>query len=172
MKTAWLAILISSIGLWFILGTPASGAELPLGESERRGIIAGVLSGLAYALLIIIIRGIASKYLPLFIVFIQNTFIALMLLPFVLKMHITPQSLPYLVTLGIVHSTVAPWLYVEGIKSVKANEAAILGYLEPLGAIILALIFLHEIPGAKALLGGILILYSGFMILKSRGVRH
>lgn len=34
---------------------------------------------------------------------------------------------------------------------------AILGYFEPVGAIILALIFLHEVPDIKALLGGALI---------------
>ena len=78
-------------------------------------------------------------------------------------MPFTAQSLPYILILGIVHSTIAPFLYVQGFHSVKANEAAILGYLEPVGAIILALIFLHEIPGVNALLGGALILYSGLM---------
>lgn len=169
LKTAWLAIILSSIGLWFILGTPGSGEGISLGDSERLGIIAGVLSGLAYALIILIVRGIASKYSALFIVFIQNTLVALVLLPFILKMHLTLQSLPYIITLGIVHSTIAPLLYVQGFKSVKANEAAILGYFEPVGAIILALIFLHEVPGIKALLGGALILYSGYMVLRSRG---
>ena len=77
-------------------------------------------------------------------------------------------SLPYLVTMGVVHSTIAPLLYVQGLKSVKANEAAILGYFEPVGAIILALVVLHEIPGAIALLGGALILVSGYMILRAR----
>ena len=53
-------------------------------------------------------------------------------------------------------------------RSVKANEAAILGYFEPVGAILLALIFFREVPGKIALLGGALILYSGYMILKAR----
>ena len=77
-------------------------------------------------------------------------------------------TLPYLLTMGIVHSTIAPLLYVQGFKSVKANEAAILGYVEPVGATILALIFFHEVPGFQALLGGSLILFSGYMILKTR----
>ncbi len=169
LKTTWLAIILSSVGLWFILGEPVSGGwSVPRG-SEQEGIIAGVLSGMAYALIILIIRKIALRYSSLFIIFIQNGIVALLLFPFVLKMHLTLQSLPYLITLGIVHSTIAPLLYVQGLKSVKANEAAILGYFEPVGAIILALIFLNEIPGIKALLGGALILYSGFMILKGVG---
>ncbi|HDK81603.1 MAG TPA: hypothetical protein ENH31_03415, partial [Nitrospirae bacterium] len=167
LKVAWLAILLSSIGLWSMLGAPFFGDVVSLSDSERQGIIAGALSGLAYAFLILIIRGIAKKYSSLFIVCVQNCLVALMLLPFIAGIPLTLQALPYILILGIVHSTIAPFLYVQGFHSVKANEAAILGYLEPVGAVILALIFLHEVPGLKALLGGALILYSGFMILRS-----
>ncbi len=168
LKTAWLAIILSSFGLWFILGAPASGEEIFTGDSESRGIIAGLLSGFAYALLILIIRGIASQFSALFIIFIQNSLVALLLLPFVPMIQLTWQSLPYIVTLGIVHSTIAPLLYVQGFRSVKAHEAAILGYLEPIGAILLAWIFLNEIPEIKVILGGALILYSGFMIIRNK----
>ena len=167
-RTAWLAIVISSIGLWFILGNNSPAAGVHQGGSEHLGIIAGALSGLAYAFLILIIRRIAPLYSALFITFIQNGIVAIVLLPFVLNIQVTMQSLPYLITMGIVHSTIAPWLYVQGFKSVKANEAAILGYFEPVGAIILAFFVLHEVPGLTALLGGALILFSGYLILRSR----
>jgi drug/metabolite transporter (DMT)-like permease len=169
LKKAWYAIILSSIGLWFILGMPISGGTLSFSDSERLGIIAGVLSGLAYALLIIMIRQIASKFSTLFIICMQNCLVVLILLPFVYTIPLTVQSLPYMLTLGVVHSTFAPFLYVQGFHSVKANEAAILGYLEPVGAILLAMIFLHELPGFRALLGGALILLSGYMIVNSRG---
>ncbi len=158
----WLAIVLSSLGLWLMIG------GISIGSSEWNGIVAGVFSGLTYAFLILIVRGIVSKYSTLFIVFIQNAILCLLLLPFVLNIPFTSQSLPYLITMGIVHSTIAPLLYVQGFRSVKANEAAILGYFEPVGATILALIFLHEIPQKNALLGGVLILFSGFMILIRR----
>lgn len=169
LRTTWLAILLSSIGLWFIISTSASGEEISFSNSESRGIIAGVLSGFSYAFLILIIRSIASKFSSLFIIFIQNVLVAVFLLPFIFNSGLGMQHLPYIVTLGVVHSTIAPFLYVRGFKKVKANEAAILGYFEPVGAIILALIFLHEVPGMQALLGGILILYSGFMVIRARG---
>jgi drug/metabolite transporter (DMT)-like permease len=167
-KTAWIAIALSSIGLWFILaGKPANTAAF--NESrEHLGIIAGALSGLAYALLILTIRRIASLYSSLFITFIQNVIVAAVLLPFILGIHVSTQSLPYLITMGVLHSTIAPLLYVQGLKSAKANEAAILGYFEPVGAIILAFVVLHEVPGSTALVGGALILFSGYMILKGR----
>jgi drug/metabolite transporter (DMT)-like permease len=167
VKRTWIAIIISSVGLWLILGTPDSGEWMALGEGERRGIIAGTLSGLAYALIILLLKVITSKYPSLFIVFAQNSIAALILLPFALDTPLTAHSLPYVITMGILHSTIAPLLYVQGFKSVRANEAAILGYLEPAGAVILALIFLNEIPGLQALAGGGLILYSGYMTIRS-----
>jgi drug/metabolite transporter (DMT)-like permease len=152
-KTTWLAIIFSSIGLWLILSGKPSDTEAFHGNREHLGIIAGALSGLAYAFLILIVRRIASLYSSLFIIFIQNGIVAAVLLPFVFSIHVSLQALPYLITMGVLHSTLAPLLYVQGFRSVKANEAAILGYFEPVGAIILALVVLHEVPGLTALLG-------------------
>ena len=166
--TTWAAIALSSIGLWFILQGAESETAIPLSSSEKMGIIAGALSGLAYAFLIILIRRIVSCYSSLFITFIQNGIVALLLLPFMLHITVTMQVLPYLIIMGVVHSTIAPLLYVQGFRSVKANEAAILGYCEPVGATILAFIFFHEVPGITALLGGSMILLSGYLILRAR----
>jgi len=167
-KKAWLAILLSSIGLWFILWGKSHVSEIARYDREDLGIMAGALSGVAYAFLILTIRRIAPLYSSLFITFIQNGIVTLVLLPFVYTIPLPMQSLPYLLTMGVVHSTIAPLLYVQGFRSVRANEAAILGYFEPIGATLLALIFFHEVPGLQALFGGALILYSGYMILKSR----
>jgi drug/metabolite transporter (DMT)-like permease len=166
-KTTWLAIVLSSVGLWFILGGkfPYMGAYH--GSRENLGIIAGALSGLAYAFLILLIRRIASLYSSLFIIFIQNCIVALVLLPFVINHPFSLHNLKYLLIMGVVHSTIAPILYVQGFRSVKAYEAAILGYLEPVGATLLAFAILNEVPGIQALLGGLLILYSGYLILKA-----
>jgi drug/metabolite transporter (DMT)-like permease len=167
-KTTWTAIILSSAGLWLVLGGKASGLQTFNTGNEHLGIIAGALSGLAYAFLIIIIRKIAALYSSIFITFIQNGVAALMLLPFVFRVPVSMETLTYLIIMGIVHSTIAPLLYVQGFRSVKANEAAVLGYFEPVAAIILAFFVLHEVPGVTALFGGILILFSGYMILKAR----
>lgn len=167
-KTTWTAIILSSAGLWLVLGGKTSGLQTFNTGNEHLGIIAGALSGLAYAFLIIIIRKIAALYSSIFITFIQNGIVALMLLPFVFNVPVSMEILTYLIIMGIVHSTIAPLLYVQGFRSVKANEAAILGYFEPVAAIILAFVVLHEVPGITALFGGVLILLSGYMILKAR----
>jgi len=166
-KTAWAAIALSSMGLWFMLGMPDFLDLLSANDGNTKGIIAGASSGLAYAFIILTVRGIVSRFSALFIVFIQNLIVALVLLPFVIGTGISYDALPFLITMGFIHSTLAPMLYVDGIRTVKANEAAILGYFEPVGAIILAFIFLHEIPEIMALFGGGMIIFSGIMILKA-----
>jgi drug/metabolite transporter (DMT)-like permease len=166
VRSTWIAIIFSSIGLWLILGTPDSVGWAAMGDGDRNGIIAGTLSGLAYALIILLLRAIALKYPPIFIVFVQNSIASLVLLPFALNTPLTAQSLPYVIIMGALHSTIAPILYVQGFKSVKANEAAVLGYMEPVGAVILALIFLNEVPSLQALTGGCLIIFSGYMTIK------
>jgi drug/metabolite transporter (DMT)-like permease len=167
-KTTWIAILLSSFGLWIMLWMPSSGGSVSMSAGERQGIIAGACSGFAYACIILMLRTLASKYMPIVIIFIQSSMVAIFLLPFVLNISVPAQSLPYLFILGVVHSIIAPLLYTQGFKSVRANEAAILGYFEPVGATLLAFVFLHEAPGIAALIGGALIMLSGYLILKGR----
>lgn len=170
LRITWIAIMLSSLGLWVMLGRPDFTQMFSFNDANTRGIIAGVLSGIAYAFIILTIRGIASRFSALFIVFVQNLVVVLVLFPFILGTENIYQALPYMITMGFLHSTVAPILYVDGLKTVKANEAAVLGYFEPVGAIILAFIFLQEVPEPMALFGGGLIIISGIMILRLRKV--
>ena len=69
---------------------------------------------------------------------------------------------------GALHSTLAPLLYYNALRKVMAQHAAILGYMEPLAAIPLAFLFLSETPSLVALFGGVLILFSGYLVIHSR----
>lgn len=163
---AWIMIALSSIGLWFIISSSVAGGIKPVQRGEFLGVIAGVCSGIAYAFIILILRYISSRFSSLLIVFIQNGIISLLLLPFAVPIAFYP--LLMVTAMGILHSTIAPVLYFNGFKRVKATEAAILGYFEPVGAIILALILLQEVPDMRALIGGACILFSGVIIMKRR----
>ncbi|MFA4829254.1 MAG: EamA family transporter [Thermodesulfovibrionales bacterium] len=43
-----------------------------------------------------------------------------------------------------------------------------LGYIEPVSAIILSMIFLSEMPGINSIIGGVLIIFSGYLTLRER----
>jgi drug/metabolite transporter (DMT)-like permease len=71
-----------------------------------------------------------------------------------------------IVVLGIVHATFIPALFFRALRWASAQLSSILGYIEPLSAVALAAVFLGEIPEAKALLGGVLILFAGFLAVR------
>ena len=150
-------IAIASIGLWIML----DGFSLHTGHTA--GIISGLASGVAYAFIVIFVRKYARDFHPLVLTFLINIVIAASLVPFVREIPLHAWR-SYLF-MGIVHSTIAPILYYKGLQSVTANKAAVLGYLEPVCAILFSMIFLNEIPGFNSLIGGALIIFSGYLTL-------
>jgi len=161
-----IALCIATIGLWIMFGQNGFKYFSSQMTSELMGIIAGLGSGFFYALLIIMIRAFVKDYNPYVLVFFQNMFIVIYLLPF-FKM-ISFKSLLLLCAMGLVHSTVAPYLYYYGLTGVPAHRAAVLGYLEPLGSILFGMIFFNELPAVSVYIGGALILLSGYLTIKKR----
>ncbi|HAK89676.1 MAG: hypothetical protein A2X55_04615 [Nitrospirae bacterium GWB2_47_37] len=168
-----LAVAVATAGLWIMLGV--SAGELfrlaVAGDRNTGGIIAGLFSGLAYAILIILIRILAKDFNPLVLTFFQNLIIAAVLAPFVFS---TPRLLDSLTSawwvfavMGVVHSTVAPVLYFRGMRDVTAGKTAILGYLEPVCAIFLGALFLSEAVNLTTVIGGAMILFSGYLTIRS-----
>jgi drug/metabolite transporter (DMT)-like permease len=134
------------------------------------GILAGTASGIAYAFVIIVSRQISRMmmYHKAIIVLLWTT--AIVTAPFALSMdyHLSTRSALLLLSTGLLHSTTAPLLYFSALRQVLAQHAAILGYTEPLAAIPLAFVFLSERPSFAALIGGVLILFSGYLVVHSR----
>jgi drug/metabolite transporter (DMT)-like permease len=152
-------IILASIGLWIML------EGFSFKEDHTAGIMAGLFSGLAYAIIIIFLRMHSQNFKPLVLCFFTNLFIIMMLAPFIREFPFN--SLWIYMFMGIVHSTIAPILYYKGLQSVTANKAAILGYLEPVCAVSFSILFLNEMLGINTIIGGILIILSGYLTLKS-----
>lgn len=168
-KTA-AAVAVASVGLWVMLDIQPRNFIGMLLSSDRSsaGILAGLFSGLAYALLVIAIRTVAKDFDAAVMTFVQNVTIMCLLLPFVGLPEGFMSSLWAFVLMGIVHSTIAPYLYMNGLREVSAGRAAVLGYLEPVCAILLGLLFLHEAVGYKTLAGGLMILFSGYITIRDK----
>ena len=162
------SIVLASTGLWILLGINPLDVlgffERP--DGDALGIMSGLLSGLAYAVIIIAVRVYARSYNALSLALAQNLMICLILLPFVREFP--SHALWSFLLMGAVHSTLAPVLYFKGMREVSATRTAALGYIEPLGAIVFAMIFLGEYPRAVSLLGGALILLSGYITIRQK----
>lgn len=166
----FIALAISTAGLVIMLDiSPAQFfALLFAGDKNTIGIIAGLVSGIAYGVLIIILRFFAQKFNPIILTFFQNATIAFILLPLIEIPVDFTSALWAFGVMGVVHSTIAPLLYFRGLREVTANKSAILGYLEPVCAIILGMIFLNEAVTYKTVIGGVMIIFSGYLTIARR----
>lgn len=166
-KVTLISLPIAVTGMAMIVfaagGLKFSSAHLP-------GIIAGTASGLGYALVILLSRRLSQVLLhhKAIIMLLWITVIATAPIALSVEYSINFRSGLLLFITGVFHSTTAPLMYFSALKKVLAQHAAILGYIEPLSAIPLAFLFLSERPPLAALLGGVLILLSGYLIVHAR----
>ena len=72
-----------------------------------------------------------------------------------------------LLAFGIVGSIFTYGFYIYGIKHTDVSVAGIIFLLEPLFATLLAFGLLGEIPGIRVVIGGMLILISAGIVLKT-----
>lgn len=168
-KKVIFAVAIASSGLWIMLNMSATQFLnlLIAGDKNTVGTLSGLISGFAYAAVIIVIRFLAQNVHPIVMTFFQNSIIAAILFPFIEVPHDIVTGLWAFGIMGIIHSTIAPILYFRGMREVTANKSAILGYLEPVCAIILGIIFLHEAVTYKTIIGGAMIIFSGYLTIRS-----
>jgi drug/metabolite transporter (DMT)-like permease len=166
-KTTLFSLPIAALGMTMIV---LAGGGLKTGGAHTAGIIAGTISGVAYALIIIFSRQLSRMLMHHKAVVLLPWITTIAMAPAVLFMdhHLDFRKAGLLFLTGVFHSTIAPLLYYDALRKVMAQHAAILGYMEPLAAIPLAYLLLSETPSLLALFGGLLILISGFLIVHAR----
>ncbi len=139
-------------------------------DSTFRGVLWGVFSGLTFSVLSIINRMLTARHPSVLIAFGQDLVAALALLPFafLLRPAWTGRDIALLAVLGIVCTAGAHTLFIQGLRRISAQAASIVSSLEPVYGIVLAFIFLKEVPVPRTIVGGAVILGAVIVIsLKS-----
>jgi drug/metabolite transporter (DMT)-like permease len=132
------------------------------------GIGSGLLAALFYALVTISgkkVSGMEASSLVLW----QTAVAAVVLTPYVFwkGMTVPPaMSLMAMVSIGVIHTALALTLYFIGLNRVKVQHVGVLGYLDPVSAILFAFLFFQEVPGLQTMIGGGMILISSYLILR------
>ncbi|HAW60300.1 MAG TPA: EamA family transporter [Actinobacteria bacterium] len=161
-RATLLSLTLSMLGVALIV----SPFGFALGGSYLAGIVCALGSAISYGLLVIASK-VLLQHLPILTMMFYEDLIGVLLLsPFLFLSHseISSTAWVLLVILGVVHTALAAFLYLSGLKDIKAQQAGVLAYFDPLSAIVFALIFLGEVPGILTLIGGLLILLAGFNI--------
>jgi drug/metabolite transporter (DMT)-like permease len=163
-RVTLISLPIAVLGMIMIV---AAGGKFSLNSAQSAGIVAGTLSGLAYAFVIIFSRRLSQLILHHKAIIVNLWITAAITAPAALTAdyQVSFRAGALLLVSGLLHSNLAPLLYFSALRKVMAQHAAILGYMEPLAAIPLAFLILSETPTLTTLFGGILILVSGYMVM-------
>ena len=158
-----LCFVMSTIGLVLITGFGTSGAG-----TDTVGILFGLGAAVFYASAVLM-----NKYIRdvdgMRRTFWQFLAATVVLLPYVLLsggFHLQQMALTgwgSLLIVGLVHTGLCYCLYFSALKELPGQKAAILSYIDPLVAVVVSVVLLHEAIHFWQIAGGVLIL--GFTLL-------
>lgn len=153
----------TKISDWVTIGLVIFGMFLffldKLGPSSFAGNIMGVLSGVAFAFLIIFLRK-QKDASPIESTLMGNILTALIGLPFMFRSVPNAISWVGIILLGVFQLGLSYILYSTAIKYVTALEAILISVIEPILNPIWVFLFAGEKPSTWALFGGTIILTS------------
>lgn len=167
----------SAVAVLAATGLVALVPEFSWSSDTLRGLALGIVSGFTFAWLAIRNRSLVLDLAPTRIALWQNLFAALCLLP-VVALFDRPSEWPtrsefaLLVALGVVCTGLAHTLFIASMQRVSAHAASVVAALEPVYGIALAAWLLNEIPAARTLAGGALVVAAALVAsLPARVIR-
>ncbi len=149
----WALIGLAFLGLALII----SGQRFSLHDRDFVGVILAFIAALFYALIPNFgrfLKEVDGKVLTL----LQLGIASAVLAPFVVASNVGNPVWWAILVLVVVHTVLALFLYMDGLKTVEVNEAALLSYLDPMSAVVYAFLVFGEVPGIMTVIGGALIL--------------
>lgn len=152
------AVGIALIGL-FVMVKPQQGISM--------GVVLAFISAIAYAGTTLLFKKGSSSFKPYELAFSQNAVAVMGLLLWVL-FHWQPLAttdLTLILISGIVLQSVGLVFFLKGMKQLPASQVSVITFLEPVGAVVLAIIFLKEIPTLSIFLGGALVLAACTLVI-------
>lgn len=159
----WLCVAIALLGMSFIAGIWEGSAGTGL-----KGIVMAFIAACFYAGIVI-----SNKFMknlgPYDSSIAQLAISALVLIPY-LCLTITPSTLHadtmtilLTLTVGVVHTGLAYWLYFSALPTLSASRIAIFAYIDPAIAIVCSVFILKEPISGLGIVGAILILGATFV---------
>lgn len=163
-----LCFIMSTAGLMLITGTAGGGKQ------DLLGIAFGLGAAVFYAVVMLLnkfIKGVTGLHRT----FVQFLAAIVVLVPYVsLTGGFTLGRLNHvgwvnLLIVGLVHTGITYCMYFSALKELPGQEVAILSYIDPLIAVLVSVLWLHESITMPQILGGLLIL--GFTLWSELPVR-
>ena len=148
-----LAVLIL-VGLYILL------PEFDIKNKEVKGICLAVFSAFLYATRNLLVKRNVKNYNGSTLMFYQMLVVAIFLVPvlFFADFSNVQSQIPLLVLVALLTTAIGHTMLVNSFKHFSVTTASIIGSLQPIFGIIIAYIFVNEIPTTNTFIGGSLIL--------------
>lgn len=148
------------LGIMVLLGLYILSPNFTFENTTVQGILFGLISALCYAIRILILKKYVTQYNGVLLMFYQVVIITMCLSPTLFFMDISgvQTQFPYLIMLALITTALGHSLMVYSLKFFSASTTSIISSVQPIFGIILAFLFLNEIPTLNTFLGGGLIL--------------
>ena len=148
------------LGLLVLLGLYILAPSFNIESSNVQGILFGLLSALCYSIRILILKQYVVQYNGMLLMFYQTLIITICLVPILFFMDVSgfESQYPYVLLLALLTTAIGHSLMVHSLQFFSVSTASIISSVQPIFGIILAFIFLNEIPTWNTFLGGGLIL--------------
>ena len=152
-----LCFVMSTLGLVLITGTAGGGSQ------DLLGIAFGLGAALFYATVMLLnkfIKGVTGLHRT----FIQFLAAIVVLIPYVCCTSgftlggLSTNGWVALLVVGIVHTGITYCMYFSALKELLGQQVAILSYVDPLMAVLVSVVWLHESITIPQIIGGLLIL--------------
>ena len=139
-------------------------------SSRLQGALLALAGAVCWAVLMLLWKKLRETHSPLTIGLWTNGVCVIAYAPFAIPRTgiITAKGWAAIAVLGIVVIGAAGLVYIYAIKRVKAQDAALLSYIEPVSAMLLGLALLGEVPHWQDFVGAALIIAAGVLLLQFR----
>ncbi len=139
-------------------------------HSRTEGAILALAAAALWAILMLIWKKLRDTHSPLTIGLWTHGVCALVYAPFAIPAtgDVTGKGWASIAVFGVVVIGVAGLIYLYALKRVKAQDAALLSYIEPVSAMAYGLLLLGEAPHWQNFLGAGLIVAAGVLLLGLR----
>lgn len=163
-----ICFVMSTAGLVLITGTAGGGSQDLLG-------IAFGLGAAAFYATVMLLNKFIKGVMGLHRTFIQFLAAIVVLMPYVTFTSgftigaLSGAGWASLLVVGLVHTGITYCMYFSALKELPGQKVAILSYIDPLVAVLVSVVWLHEDITASQVIGGLLIL--GFTLWSELPVR-
>lgn len=165
-----ICIVIALIGVVLISGLlNGDGKSL----NQIKGIVYGILAGVFYSLVILCnnkLKHVKQPESTMIQIFIAGLFVLphALFTTKVINISMNMYSVFMLLIVVIVHTGIAYVMYFDAVSKLKTGTVAILSYLDPVFALMMAVLFLKEKMGIIEIIGALLILSSAYISEKNK----